>query len=369
MFPLTKNQIRLALFILVVCLLAAGCGKHTDADDEGASVTAVPDVTVVKVQRAMIAEDLTVSGNLAALPNRDAKISAQVPGRIAEILVNEGDSVAAGQILARIDNTPLLDQQRQAEAAVAQAKANVENAQLATQRSEDLLRRGIAARKEAEDARTQLAVNLAAMRQAEAAFAAAHTQASRATVRSPFSGTVVHRFLGTGEQVEGTGAQPIVEIANIDTLELLGSVPAAKLSQLKVGQRFTFETTSVPGKNFTGNVLAVLPAVDPSTNTGTVRIRVENSGHELKLGMFVTVHLPLRQNGARLVVPKGAVYPDESGEPHVYKVTGDEAQSVAIELGVQTKDQVEIMSGINEGDFVILQGGYGLPEKAKVHVK
>jgi Cu(I)/Ag(I) efflux system membrane fusion protein len=114
---------------------------------------------------------------------------------------------------------------------------------------------------------------------------------------------------------------------------------------------------------------AVLPAVDPGTNNGSVRIRLENRKHLLKLGMFASVRLPVTGGTNRLVVPKQAIYPDESGEPHVYKVVGDQAESVPVELGVQTKDKVEILSGVKEGDTVIFTGGYGIPEKSKIRVK
>jgi multidrug efflux pump subunit AcrA (membrane-fusion protein) len=68
-------------------------------------------------------------------------------------------------------------------------------------------------------------------------------------------------------------------------------------------------------------------------------------------------------------VPKQAVYPNETGEPHVYKVTGDEAQSMPVKVGVQAGDKAEILEGVNEGDTIVVSGGYGLPEKSKVHVK
>ena len=68
-------------------------------------------------------------------------------------------------------------------------------------------------------------------------------------------------------------------------------------------------------------------------------------------------------------MPKQSIYPDESGEPHVYKVSGDQSESVAVQVGVQAKDRAEILSGVQEGDVVIVSGGYGLPEKAKVRVK
>jgi multidrug efflux pump subunit AcrA (membrane-fusion protein) len=113
----------------------------------------------------------------------------------------------------------------------------------------------------------------------------------------------------------------------------------------------------------------VLPSVDPATDNGTVRIRIKNNRNLLKLGMFISVDLPVAESAQQLVVPRQAVYPDEVGEPHVYKVVGDEAEFVPVKLGAQTKDQVQILSGIEDGDKIILTGGYGLPEKTKVRVK
>jgi membrane fusion protein, heavy metal efflux system len=332
-------------------------------------VPAVPEVTVTKVQRGELREQLAVSGNLAALPNRDAKLAPLVPGRIARILVTEGDRVVAGQVLAELENSALRDQELQAEVAVKQAQTNVDNARIAVQREEDLLRRGIAARKEVEDARNQLAVAEATLAQARAALSMAHSQVARSAIRAPFAGTVVHRFLGVGEQVDGTSAQPVVEVADIDTLELLGAVPAARLSQIHANEGFDFETPSLPGVSLHAVIADVLPAVDPATNNGMVRIRIQNRGHQLKLGQFLSIALPLPNGGPRLVVPRQSLYPDESGTLRVYKVTGDEAQAVAVKIGVETADKAEILSGLNEGDTVIVTGGYGLPDHAKVHVK
>jgi membrane fusion protein (multidrug efflux system) len=357
--------------ILISCmfLLLVGCNRAKDTDDETKSETKlVSEVTLTKVERAEIAEDLTVSGNLAALPNHDAKITALVAGRIAKVLVNDGDAVKAGQELAELDHGPLSDAVHQNEASVSQAKANLENAKLAADRNEDLLKRGIAARKDVEDARTQMSVAQASVKQAEAALSTAKTQLARAVVRAPFDGTVVKRFASSGEQVDGTSAAPIVEIADIASLELLAAVPAARLPEIHAGQSFPFDSTSFPGHKFTAHIIAILPAVDPGTNNGVVRMRIDNPEHLMKLGMFVTLVIPVKGNAKRLVVARQAVYPDETGEPHLYKVEGENAESVAVKLGVQTREKVEILSGANEGDAVILTGGYGLPEKSKVKV-
>jgi membrane fusion protein (multidrug efflux system) len=354
--------------VLLLTLALAGCSKNPGGD-ETTTAAPIPSVTIAKVERATIAESLIVSGNLAALPNRDARVAPLVPGRVASVLVGEGDRVKNGQALAELDGTLLLEQERQEEAAVAQARASVENAKLAVDREEGLLGKGVSSRKEVEDARTLLAVNSALLRQAESGLATSKAQLARSVVRAPFAGTVVKRFAGVGEQVDGTALQPIVEVAQIETLELLGSVPAGRLAEIKNNEAFLFETSNVSGTRFRARVASILPAVDPTTNNGTVRIRIENAKRLLKLGQFLSIDLPLKQSGPRLVVPRQAVYPDESGAPRVYKVSGDEAESISVELGIQTSDRAEILSGVTEGDSVIVNGGYGLPEKSKVRVK
>jgi len=152
-------------------------------------------------------------------------------------------------------------------------------------------------------------------------------------------------------------------------LELLATVPAPRLAGIQKGTEFNFQTTAVPSTDFSGRVIDVFPSVDPSTGNGMVRIRIDNRNHLLKLGMFVSVDLPLKEAVTTLVVPKQSVYPDETGDPHVYRVKGDEAEFVAVRLGAQTNDQVQIVSGLQEGDTIVLSGGYGLPEKTKVRLK
>ena len=359
---------RFASFVVVLLTLVAltTCSTH---HGEEVDTTAIPEVTVAKVQRVRLQTKIVVNGNLAGLPNRDAKLAPLVPGRIARVLVTEGDRVSAGQVLAELDNAQLKDQERQAEAAVAQAEANLENARASAKRNENLLQRGIAARKEVEDARTQLAVSEAAHRQASAAFSVAKSQLGRAEIRAPFAGTVVRRFLGVGDQVDGSGGQPVVEVAAIEALELLGTVPANRLNDIKTGETFKFTTDAAPGATFEARVVAALPAVDPATNNGTVRVRIQNPKRLLKLGQYLSLELPSKESSPRLVVPKQAIYPGESGEPHVYVVKGEEADMVPVVVGAQTGEQAEIISGVSDGDSVIVNGGYGLPEKSKVRVK
>ncbi len=340
------------------------------AEDENASgAEAVAEVTVVQVRAEEISAVVSVSGTIAAPPNLDARVSAQVPGRVGKMLVAEGDRVSRGETLAKIEEGPFQDQLRQAEAAVEQARATLENARLNRERNDNLFQRGIAARKDVEDARTQQSVSEAALRQAEAARELARLQLARTEVRSPLAGTVVKRFLSVGEQVDGTAAQPIVEVADLAQVELLGNAPAVYLGKIRGGQSLPIVTEAFPGKNFTGRVVAISPAVDPSTSLGLVRIQIANPAGLLRWGMFLMAQIPIETHPHALVIPRQAVYRDEKGQAQVYRVKGSSAEAVAVKLGIEAADRVELLEGVAAGDTLILAGGYGLGAQSKIKVK
>jgi membrane fusion protein, multidrug efflux system len=370
-----KNQLMRTRFVLLTAMAAvlilAACSNKASSDEEGGAAgdTMVAEVTLTHVIRGDISQMLTITGTVSALPNQDVKVSALVPGRIAEMKVAEGDHVEIGQVLAKLDDRPYRDQLHQAEAGAAQAKANLENARLSFQRNQTLFERGIAARKDLEDTRTQQSVAQAALRQAEAALELAHLQVARTEILSPLNGLVVKRFVNVGEQVDGTAAQPVVEVANLNQVELFGNLPATYLTRIHVGQMLPVTSDALPGKTLSGRVVAISPAVDPATNVGTVRIRIANPQNLLRLGIFLTAQVAIETHKQALTVPPQAIYRNEEGQPRVFRVDKDNATAVQVTLGIETPDRVELLSGVDEGDSVILTGGYGLGDKAKIKVK
>jgi RND family efflux transporter MFP subunit len=232
-----------------------------------------------------------------------------------------------------------------------------------------LVERGIAARKDLEDARTQESVAAATLRQSEAALELARLQISRAQILSPLNGMVAKRFVSVGEQVDGTSAQPVVEVANLGEVELIGNLPASYMGRIHAGETLSITSETLPGKTLSGRVVAISPAVDPATNLGAVRIRIANSAHLLRLGMFLTAQVAVATHKNALVVPPQAIYRNEKGEPQVYRVVQDNATAAPVTLGIETQNGVELLSGVNEGDTIILTGGYGLSEKAKIKAK
>ena len=358
-------------FLLAAALASALAGPACTRPESDEIVSAeVPTISAETgtVTRRDLVEPLLVRGAIAALPNEDVKLASQVPGRVVAMRVAEGDAVRAGEVVAEIETPPLEDQQRQARAALAQAKAALENARLNLARTERLFERGIAAGKEVEDARAQGAAAEAGLAEAQAALATADRQLARARVTSPISGQVVKRFVGVGEQVDGTAAQPLLEVANVDRVEVGAHVASEHLGRVRLGQPAAIVSDAYPDRTFDGEVVAISPAVDPATNSALVRIRVKNPEHLLKVGMFAQARIGLQERKGVLVVPPSALSKGEEGVA-VYVVSGEEATRTPVKIGLETKEAVEVLSGVKEGQKVLTSAIHGLGERAKLAAK
>jgi len=353
------------LAALIAVMLGTGCATREGADqsEEAGIPTIAADVGVVT--RATITDVLVVRGTIAALPNEDVKVSALIAGRVNAVTVAEGDAVREGQVVARIDTRTIQDQQRQATATKQQATAQLENARLNLQRDEQLFTRGIAAGKEVEDARMAVAQAQGALDQADATLNTVGLQIERAEVRSPVSGHVVKRMVSVGEQVDGTAAQPIVEIANLERVELGANVPADQLAEIATGAQVTVRTDAYADRTFDGRIIAIAPAVDPATNTTLVRIRIENPERLLKVGMFAEARIRLTEHTDALVVPASALVRDDNGAA-VYVVNGDTATRTAVKTGLEENGHVELLDGVQERQSILTSGVHGLGDAVKV---
>ena len=364
--PGARHRARAARAILVLALAAPGCGGPSGGEEVIASGD-VPTIAaeVGVVERQDLVEPLLVRGSVVAMPNQDVKIASLVAGRVDRVAVAEGDRVSAGQVVAEIDPRPFGDQKRQAAAAVATAKAALENARLNLERTERLYQRGIAAGKEVEDARAQMAAAEAALEQASASLDIADRDLARTRVTSPISGQVVKRLVSVGEQVDGTADRPIMEVANLDQVEVAASVPAEHLGRVAVGQPATVTSDAFPDRPFAGELIALAPAVDPATNAALARIRISNEGRLLRVGLFVQARLALSVHKNALTVPPSAVARSQD-EAAVYVVAGETATRTSVRLGIETSAAVEVLEGVSEGQRILTSAVHGLGERARL---
>ena len=356
--------LRLACVAGAVAAFAPACSHATTEE----AATEVPSIVADtgKVARQDVASVLTIRGTIAARPNEDVKISALVAGRVMAVSAAEGDAVRQGQVVAEIDPRPFEDEVRQAKAALAQATAKLENARLNLPRTERLLERGIAAAKEVEDARTELAASEAGAEEAQVALGTATLQLSRTKVAAPISGIIVKRLVSVGEQVDGTAAQPILEIANLDEVELAANLPSGQLSQVRVGEKVTVVPDAYSSRGFPGVVIAIAPAIDATTNAALARVRVPNAEHLLKIGMFAQARVVVDEHKGALVVPPSAVVRDEAGQAALYVVKGETAERTAVTIGIETPEVTEVASGVSEGQTILISAVHGLGDKVRL---
>jgi RND family efflux transporter MFP subunit len=351
--------------LLAAILFPAACSRS--ASEETIQAEELPSITAdqAAVALATIRDELVVRGAVSALPNKDVRISALVPGRITAVLVAEGDAVREGQVIAELDARPIEDQRRQAAAAVNQARAALESAKANSERIGRLFDKGIAARKEVEDARTEMAAAQAAAEESEAALHTAEIQLERTKIVSPIAGQVVKRFVSVGEQVDGTAGEPVAEVANLDSVELAANVPAEYLAKVKTGMPVSVATSTWPDRGFEGRIVALAPAVDPASNAALARIRLANPEQALKIGMFAEARVRVAEHAGALTVPPSAVVRDERGAA-VYVVKGDTAGRTVVTTGIETPEAVEILTGLSVGESVLTSSVHGLGDKAKV---
>ncbi len=359
-----------ALLLLLSLCLGTGCSRRAESAESQTEKASIPTVhvKVATAERGNIAEIIQIPGTIAALPNQDVKVSSLVAGRILEVRIAEGEVVRKGQLIARIDPANYAQQRDQVRASLQQAESNLESARKDAARNRSLFEKGIAAGKEVQDSEAQVRVTQAEVEKTKAALETAQLQVARAQIYAPISGVVLHRLLSTGEQVSGTASDPILEIANLDTVEMEAKIPSRYSVRARAGQKLRVTTESYPGQVFQGDIIAIGGAVDPATDAVQVRLRVRNIGYRLKIGMFTQGELVVQQRNETTLVPASAVVKAEH-EMRVYVVRGDLATKKTVQVGIQNHDQAEILSGLSPGEKVVTSGNYGLEDKAHVVIE
>ncbi|MFL5308423.1 MAG: efflux RND transporter periplasmic adaptor subunit [Polyangia bacterium] len=340
--------------IVVAALLAVLVGGCRGREEAEAPAGKRP-VRCAPVETVTVEDTIELRGTVAPLPDRDAEVAPQVAGRIAKILVREGDRVAAGQPVARIDDAGLVDQANEASAAVAKAEAERRNADATRARTERVFEHGIAARQEVEDAATRADTAAASEREARAAAARVRRQVERATVRSPLAGVVVRIFRRSGELVDGTPTTPVVEVADPSRLELAAEATASDLVRLAAGAPAELTTAALPGARWSGAVSVVSPAVDRTTGLGKVRVglRLDDAARP-PIGILGTARIRLGRPRAVPVVPKAALRNGAGADVEVVVCGPDGVAHVErAARGVSTGDRVEV-GGLTAGESVAL---------------
>ena len=346
-----RDWIKLGLLLLLgFVLLMPACKKQADPEEAAPNV----EVEVATVAQSPIRQIVNATGTLNALPNRDVQVSALVAGRVINLSVVEGDKVSKGQELAQLDASTYLDQLKQAEATLENAKQN-------EVRLSKLFERGIAAGKEKEDAHKEYLI-------AQSTYDNAKIQVERTRITSPIAGVVAKRFINVGEQVDGTGSQPIFEVGNFEPIELTATIQASLVQYVHEGEDAELKVDAFGNTVFPAKVIALLPKIDANTNTVTARIQTPNADHRLRGGMFATASIIADVHPNASNIPASALVV-ANNEPKVFVVQADSTvQERPVKTGWRDGDRIEILEGAKPGERVVTTGSYGLGDKMKVTI-
>lgn len=318
-------------------------------------------IQTVPVRRAALPSTLTLTGEIIAEPDRTARLSSAISGRLEQVLFNEGAVVKRGEVLATV-RVPDVGRLRGAyAAATSRARASRQNAE----RLEALKASGLGAEQalvDAQaDARAQEAEARALGEQLTAIGVNAESGGFLVALRAPISGVVVSRDAIVGQPI-GTDAV-LATIVDLSEVWFLGRVFEKDLARLRVGTSAEVELNAFPGGHFHGIVDYVSQQIDPMARTLTARIRVANESGQLRLGLFGRAHVDIGEPGKQvtgLVVPRDAVL-EVAGKRVVFVQQKDGDFVVHdVTVGDSAMDDVLLLSGVSEGEQVVSKGGFTL---------
>ena len=332
------NVIVRSLLVCGVCVASVACGSKKSAEVAEQPVeVAKPKVSteVVKIQDVDMQSVFMGTVEGYAVNN----ITPQQPRRITRVLVDVGDRVSAGQKVAELDNSSL-----------AQAKAQYDNAKASFERSDELYKFGGESKASWEAVKTQY----------EVAKLTYENLLENTTLVSPISGVITARNYDNGDMVAG---QPIFVVQQISPAKVIISVSENLYSYLKKGMPVSIELDAIPGQTFEGKIHRITPSIDAATHTFPVEVVIPNGKEQIKPGMYarVTMKYGTRQN---IVVPDRAVVKMlGSGDRFIYVYKADGTVSYQkVELGRRMQDKYEVLSGIADGDEVVVTGQAALKD-------
>jgi len=326
---------------LLVFIAGAAFAQAPGKDGGAAAVKGGPPPAMpVKAAAARIAPAVDEVGAVGTLrADEGVTIRPEIAGRIAEIRFNEGQGIARGALLVKLDPAELA-----AVLASSTAQAQLDKQRL--ERSEDLYKKSFISQQALDESRSNHARSVAKQREDEARLA-------KTEMRAAFPGVAGLRQVSEGQYV--AAGTDIARLEKIDQLKLDFRVPEAFIGKLKAGQPVKVLVDAYADKVFPGTVYAIEPGVDDQTRTILLRARVANPELRLRPGMFARVQVQLGVREKAVWIPEAAIVP-KGQDTTVFRVIDGKVDLVRVQTGVRKVGEVEIVKGLAAGDLVVTEG-------------
>jgi RND family efflux transporter MFP subunit len=397
--------------LIAAALLTSGCSKKEAAETEQPAPVQVTAVTQAAIHNV-------VSGDGILFPYDQASVMPKISAPVQKFYVNRGDHVKQGQLLAELENRDLTAQAAESKGALDQAESNlrsttgaaipesvvkaqtdvdadkavVDAAKSVLDARQQLFKDGALPRRQVEEAQVTYAQanrdylssqeHLRALQSvakeeqvktatAQVSAAEAHQRSldaalSYAKIYSPIGGVIADRPLWTGEMASPT--TPLLTVMDTSRVVARVNIAQALAAPVKVGQSATITLTDT-GDKLQGKVTVVSPATDPNSTTVQVWVQADNPGEKLKPGASVHVGVVTGEDANAMVVPATAILPGEEGGTAVLVVSSDSIAHVRkVDVGIREGDKVQLLNGVKPGESVVIVGGLGVDDKAKVKV-
>ncbi len=334
--------------LMALALLGGGVSCSQSSKTEANQEEPIKEVRVQKTSVMNVEQKMDFTGTIE--PYEMNYISPSTPTRITKILVEVGDRVKKGQLLVQMD----LSQYRQ-------AITQLENLRTEFARQDTLYQAGSISLQQLDQIRTQLEV-------AETQF---ENLKENTQLRSPINGVVTGRYFENGEMYSmgsPAGKPGVLSVAQINPVKVEIHVPEARFPFVTEGMPVNLKLDVYPDTIFTGKVHIRYPTIDAATRTFTVELKFPNREELIRPGMFGRVNMVFETH-KRVVAPDMAVQKQQgSNERYVFVVEGETARRKTVKTGIRIDDQLEIISGLNPGEDLVIAGHAGLLDGAKVKV-
>lgn len=355
--------------VALITLVMACSGESADAKgaDSAAATTATMAIgpeNIAVVGSELVSTGPVISGSLSA--EREATVRAEIGGPVLSTAVDQGSRVSRGMVLARIDDRTIRDAFLSARGGLNTAQSSLNLAQRELDRFTKLKEAGAISDREFESVRFNHEAAEAQVADARARLTLAQKQLDDAQVRAPINGIVSVRSINAGDVAAPGGA--LFTIVDPSSMRLEGSVPAAQLSGVRVGNAVAFRVSGYPDQSFVGRITRVSPEADASTGQIRVVVSIPNAKGGLVGGLFAEGRVASERREG-LTAPASAV--DARGlRPVVLRLKGGKVERVEVQIGLRDEEteRVEIVEGVQAGDTLLVGAAQGISAGTQVKV-
>jgi len=351
----TRIKIISLSFVLFALVLGFySCNKTNSGDPKNAASTIATSYSVSVVQAAKqdVTDSFSQVGTIVAY--NDVAILSETSGRVVKILTEVGDYKQAGSVLVEVDS-------ELKEASYKAAKVAYEKAKKDLERYEALYKENSISDSQIEQARWSYQT-------AEAQYIVSKRQFTDTKITTPISGIVTARYVNVGSMVMGAPQATLVaNVIDISRLKVKVNVAEKDVIRLKVGEKVDVTTDVFPGEVFTGSIFSISSKGDEG-HTYPVEVELKNSKQQLKAGMFGRVNFMPKSSGNLIVIPRESIV-GSIKDAKLFIVNNNVAKVRSVVVGKEIGKNVEILSGLQEGELVVLNGQNNLSDGAPVIVR